>query len=111
MTLLRIATIMRMRLGQVGRLIKIHQYVLRIDSPNLLLAKVSAMRYNHSETTPTWTLCVMVPFQVAQHRDIIQNEYARANLAKSKLENLCRELQKHSKQVAVSRRDGVVGVV
>lgn len=41
-------------------------------------------------------------FQVAQHRDIIQNEYARANLAKSKLENLCRELQKHSKQVAVS---------
>ena len=38
---------------------------------------------------------------MAQHRDIIQNEYARANLAKSKLENLCRELQKHSKQVAV----------
>ena len=45
---------------------------------------------------------VSVPFQVAQHRDIIQNEYARANLARSKLENLCRELQKHSKQVAVS---------
>ena len=39
---------------------------------------------------------------MAQHRDIIQNEYARANLARSKLENLCRELQKHSKQVAVS---------
>ena len=45
---------------------------------------------------------VSVPFQVAQHRDIIQNEYARANLARSKLESLCRELQKHSKQVAVS---------
>ena len=43
-----------------------------------------------------------IPLQVAQHRDIIQNEYARANLARSKLENLCRELQKHSKQVAVS---------
>ena len=47
-------------------------------------------------------LPVLVLFQVAQHRDIIQNEYARANLARSKLENLCRELQKHSKQVAVS---------
>lgn len=60
------------------------------------------------KTTPT---SVTVPFQVAQHRDIIQNEYARANLAKGKLENLCRELQKHSKQVAVSQRDYVVGVV
>lgn len=40
--------------------------------------------------------------QVAQHRDVIQTEYARVNVAKGKLENLCRELQKHSKAVAVS---------
>ena len=39
--------------------------------------------------------------QVAQHRDVIQTEYARVNVAKGKLENLCRELQKHSKAVAV----------
>ena len=40
--------------------------------------------------------------QVAQHRDIIQNEFARLNVAKGKLETLCRELQKHNKQVVVS---------
>ena len=40
--------------------------------------------------------------QVSQHRDVIQTEYARVNVAKGKLENLCRELQKHSKAVAVS---------
>lgn len=45
-------------------------------------------------------LCGM--HQVSQHRDVIQTEYARVNVAKSKLENLCRELQKHSKAVAVS---------
>ncbi len=40
--------------------------------------------------------------KVSQHRDVIQNEYARVNVAKGKLENLCRELQRHSKAVAVS---------
>lgn len=40
---------------------------------------------------------------MAQHRDVIQTEYARVNVAKGKLENLCRELQKHSKAVAVSQ--------
>ena len=40
--------------------------------------------------------------QVTHNRDLIQNECARVNLAKSKLEGLCRELQKHSKTVAVS---------
>ncbi|CAI8045333.1 Alpha-taxilin [Geodia barretti] len=48
--------------------------------------------------------CQKKQLEVAQHRDIIQNEYARANLARSKLENLCRELQKHSKQVAEESR-------
>ena len=46
-------------------------------------------------------LCVF-QYQVAQHRDIIQTECARVNVAKSKLETLCRELQKHNKQVVVS---------
>lgn len=46
--------------------------------------------------------CSFLVWQVMQHRDIIQNEYARVNLAKSKLESLCRELQRHSKAVAVS---------
>lgn len=44
----------------------------------------------------------MLVVQVSQHRDVIQTEYARVNVAKGKLENLCRELQKHSKAVAVS---------
>lgn len=43
--------------------------------------------------------CQRKQLEVAQHRDIIQNEYARVNLAKSKLESLCRELQRHSKAV------------
>ena len=46
--------------------------------------------------------CHNYDLQVSQHRDVIQTEYARVNVAKSKLENLCRELQKHSKAVAVS---------
>ena len=39
--------------------------------------------------------------QVAQHRDVVQSEYARVSLAKSKLESLCRELQKHNRAVVV----------
>ena len=46
--------------------------------------------------------CQRKQIEVAQHRDIIQNEYSRTNLAKTKLESLCRELQRHSKAVAVS---------
>ncbi len=42
------------------------------------------------------------PLQVVQHKDIIQTEHTRVSQAKIKLENLCRELQKHSKAVAVS---------
>lgn len=44
--------------------------------------------------------CQKKQLEVAQHRDVIQTEYARVNVAKGKLENLCRELQKHSKAVA-----------
>lgn len=51
-------------------------------------------------------LCTL---QVAQHRDIIQTEHARVNLAKTKLENLCRELQRHNKAVVVCLM--IVGVV
>ena len=40
--------------------------------------------------------------QVTQHRDIVQTEHSRVTQAKVKLENLCRELQKHCKAVAVS---------
>lgn len=34
---------------------------------------------------------------------MIQTEHARVNVAKGKLESLCRELQRHSKAVAVSK--------
>ena len=57
----------------------------------------------HALTYVVSMVCVYVySLQVAQHRDIIQNEFARLNVAKGKLETLCRELQKHNKQVVVS---------
>ena len=39
--------------------------------------------------------------QVVKERDHLQSEYNKASLAKSKLESLCRELQRHSKLVKV----------
>lgn len=48
--------------------------------------------------------CQRKQLEVTQHRDIIQTEYARVNLAKSKLESLCRELQRHNKAVAEESR-------
>lgn len=42
--------------------------------------------------------------EVAQHRDIIQNEVSRVTAAKTKLEGLCRELQRHNKQVVEDSR-------
>lgn len=36
---------------------------------------------------------------VTKHRDIIQTDYNKAVFAKDKLESLCRELQKHNKQI------------
>ena len=69
------------------------------DRPTLQrMSRCSSDTANHLYLPPS-----PPPPQVAQHRDIIQNEYARVNLAKSKLENLCRELQRHSKAVAVSQ--------
>eukprot|EP00731_Ephydatia_muelleri_P032196 Em0023g703a len=44
--------------------------------------------------------CQRKQLEVTHNRDLIQNECVRVNLAKSKLESLCRELQKHSKTVA-----------
>ena len=43
----------------------------------------------------------MVNKQVVKERDHLQSEYNKASLAKSKLESLCRELQRHSKLVKV----------
>ena len=40
--------------------------------------------------------------QLVQQKDGIQTELTRMSLAKTKLESLCRELQKHSKAVVVS---------
>ena len=40
--------------------------------------------------------------QLVQQKDSIQTELTRMSLAKTKLESLCRELQKHSKAVVVS---------
>jgi len=47
-------------------------------------------------------LCVV---QLVQQKDGIQTELTRMSLAKTKLESLCRELQKHSKAVVVSGLD------
>ena len=40
--------------------------------------------------------------QLVQQKDGVQTELTRMSLAKTKLESLCRELQKHSKAVVVS---------
>ena len=39
--------------------------------------------------------------QIVDERDHLQASYNRANLAKSKLESLCRELQRHVKCLKV----------
>ena len=44
----------------------------------------------------------MLIVQLVQQKDGIQTELTRTSLAKTKLESLCRELQKHSKAVVVS---------
>ena len=45
---------------------------------------------------------VVFIIQLVQQKDGIQTELTRMSLAKTKLESLCRELQKHSKAVVVS---------
>ena len=46
-------------------------------------------------------LYLFIYSQVVKERDQLQSEYNKASLAKSKLESLCRELQRHSKLVKV----------
>lgn len=41
--------------------------------------------------------------QVMKEKDQLQNEHSRAVLARSKLEGLCRELQRHNKTLKVSQ--------
>ena len=45
---------------------------------------------------------VVFIIQLVQQKDGIQTELTQMSLAKTKLESLCRELQKHSKAVVVS---------
>ena len=45
---------------------------------------------------------VFIIIQLVQQKDGVQTELTRMSLAKTKLESLCRELQKHSKAVVVS---------
>lgn len=42
--------------------------------------------------------------QVMKEKDQLQSEHSRAVLARSKLEGLCRELQRHNKTLKVRRR-------
>lgn len=42
--------------------------------------------------------------QVMKEKDQLQSEHSRAVLARSKLEGLCRELQRHNKTLKVSSR-------
>ena len=39
-----------------------------------------------------------------KQRDQIQNEYTKSLLAQTKLEGICRELQRHNKEIKVGRR-------
>jgi chromosome segregation ATPase len=50
------------------------------------------------------TECQKKQSEIAQHRDIIQTEHNRTMAAKSKLESLCRELQKRNKEVQEESR-------
>ena len=47
-------------------------------------------------------LSIIVFVQLVQQKDGVQTELTQMSLAKTKLESLCRELQKHSKAVVVS---------
>ena len=55
----------------------------------------------HAYLVCTLILCFVV-VQLVQQKDGVQTELTRMSLAKTKLESLCRELQKHSKAVVVS---------
>ena len=50
----------------------------------------------------TFSNNVFIIIQLVQQKDGVQTELTRMSLAKTKLESLCRELQKHSKAVVVS---------
>ena len=50
----------------------------------------------------TFSNNVFIIVQLVQQKDGVQTELTRMSLAKTKLESLCRELQKHSKAVVVS---------
>ena len=41
--------------------------------------------------------------QVTREKDQLQSEHTKAVMAKSKLESLCRELQKHNQVIRVSK--------
>ena len=49
----------------------------------------------------TLSINVFFVIQLVQQKDGVQTELTRMSLAKTKLESLCRELQKHSKAVVV----------
>lgn len=42
-------------------------------------------------------------FQTCREKDQLQAEHTKAVMAKSKLESLCRELQKHNQTIRVSK--------
>lgn len=46
--------------------------------------------------------------QVMKEKDQLQSEHSRAVLARSKLEGLCRELQRHNKTLKVPRAPAVL---
>lgn len=42
--------------------------------------------------------------EVVQEKDTLRNEHSKAVLARSKLESLCRELQKHNRSLKVQQQ-------
>ena len=47
-------------------------------------------------------VCLIFGFQMTKEKEQLQTEHSKAVLAKSKLESLCRELQRHNKLVKVT---------
>jgi len=70
---------------------------VRLFSP-IRATNSSTWRIKRTKKICEWMLCCM---QLSREKDQLQNDHSKAVLAKSKLEGLCRELQRHNRLVKV----------
>ena len=66
-----------------------------------LLMLLYACFFTVLSVTDVWNLSLVACVQLSREKDQLQADHSKAVLAKSKLEGLCRELQRHNRLVKV----------